>query len=135
MTSHDQLLADFRSQISSCLQKRDSEWQASRRLIETSRFADTVHRLIERMRTSGVSPTVQNSLLAAMDQGNVRRIQDLSGPELKALTGLPPSKALRALCVYFQLVEAQPSPWQIPSLDSETVSTSSAIIRRLLISF
>jgi hypothetical protein len=121
MTSHDQLLSEFRSQVSSCLQRRDREWEASRRLIEASHFVDTVHRLVERIRSSGLSATVQDSLLAALNQGNVQRAQDLSGPRLKALTGLPPSKGFRALCVYFEVAEEQSSPWQLPLLDSEMV--------------
>jgi hypothetical protein len=122
MTSHDQPLAQFRSQIAKRLQEADREWEASRRLIESSRLVETVHRLIERVRTFDLTPAIQDSLLTALNQGKVQRVQDLSGSRLKAVTGLPPSKAIRALCVYFDVVEPMSSRWQVPSLDGETVS-------------
>jgi len=122
MTSQDQFLEEFRSQITRHLQQRDQEWERSRRLLEASQLASTLHRLIERVRASDLSPAVQDSLLAALNHGKVQRIQDLSGLSLRTITGLPPSKALRALCVYFDLVEPRTSRWQVPSIDSETVS-------------
>src|SRR4030095_15207307 len=79
MISHDQPLAQFRSQIAKRLQEVDREWDASRRLIETSHLVDTLHRLIERVRTSDLPPAIQDSLLTALNQGKVQRVQDLSG--------------------------------------------------------
>ncbi len=122
MTSQDQFLEEFRSQITRHLQQRDQEWERSRRLLEVSQLAITLQRLIERVRASNLSPALQDSLLVALNHGKAQRIQDLSGPSLRTITGLPPSKALRALCVYFDLVEPRTSRWQVPSIDSETVS-------------
>ena len=122
MTSQDQFLEEFRSQITRHLQQRDQEWERSRRLLEVSQLAITLQRLIERVRASNLSPALQDSLLVALNHGKAQRIQDLSGPCLRTITGLPPSKALRALCVYFDLVELRTSRWQVPSIDSETVS-------------
>ena len=122
MTSDDQLLAEFRSQIRRRLQERDNEWEASRRLIEAPHLANTLKRLFECVRGSDLSEGVQEALLAALNHGRAQRIQDLSGPQLKTVTGLPPSKALRALCVRFDLLEQSTSRWETPSLDSHTVS-------------
>ena len=122
MTSHDQVLADFRSEISKRLQQRGKEWETSRRLLEASNLPKTVHRLIERVRASDLSSVVQNSVLAALNHGQAQRIQDFSGPSLKGLTGLPPSKALRALCVYFDVVQEATRRWPNPSLDRKTVT-------------
>jgi hypothetical protein len=122
MTSQDQFLEAFRSQITRHLEQRGQEWERSRRLLEASQLANTLHRLIERVRTSDLPPAVQDPLLTALNHGKAQRIQDLSGPSLRTITGLPPSKALRALCVYFDLVEPPTSRWQAPSIDSETVS-------------
>jgi hypothetical protein len=66
---------------------------------------------------------VRDALVTALNEGQVARIQDLSGPRLKELTGLPPSKALRALCVWFGLVEDAPSRWPVSSLGGESVTT------------
>lgn len=123
MTSYDQPLAQFRSEITKRLQQVNLEWEASRRLIEPAHLADTLRRLIERIRASNLPQAVQDSLLAALNEGKAERVQELSGPSLKAVTGLPPSKAVRALCVYFNLIEPVRSRWEVPSLDSETVST------------
>ena len=123
MSPHDQLLAEFRSRVTRLLQERDREWEASRRLVEVSQLVSTFHRLIERVGASDLSPAIQELLRAALNQGHAQRIQDLSGPSLKALTGLPPSKALRALCVYFDLGEPPASRWQVPTIDSEFVSS------------
>ena len=122
MTSQDQFLEEFRSQITRHLQQRGQEWERSRRLLEASQLANTLHRLIERVRASDLPPAVQDSLLTALNHGKAQCIQDLSGPSLRTITGLPPSKALRGLCVYFDLVEPPTSRWQAPSIDSETVS-------------
>lgn len=123
MTSYDQPLAQFRSKLTTRLQQVNREWEASRRLIEATHLAETVQRLIERIRASNLPQAIQDSLLAALNHGKAERVQDLSGPSLKAMTGLPPSKAVRALCVYFNLVEPATPRWQPPSLDSETVAT------------
>jgi hypothetical protein len=122
MTSHDQPLAQFRSRIAKRLQEADREWDTSRRLLEASRLGDTLHRLVERVRASDLTPAIQDSLLTALNEGKAQRVQDLSGSSLKAITGLPPSKAIRALCVYFDVVEPVSSRWQVPSLDGEAVS-------------
>ena len=94
MTSQDQFLEEFRSQITRHLKQRGQEWERSRRLLEASQLANTLHRLIERVRASDLPPTTQDSLLTALNDGKAQRIQDLSGPSLRTITGLPPSKAL-----------------------------------------
>jgi hypothetical protein len=122
MSSNDQFLAAFRFKIAKRLEQDDRDWEDSRRLIEASQLVNTVHRLIERVRASDLSPALQHSLRSALSEGNARSIQELSGARLKELTGLPPSKALRALCVYFDLVQEMTSRWPVPSLDAESVS-------------
>ncbi|HEY6085772.1 MAG TPA: hypothetical protein VIU63_10280, partial [Nitrospira sp.] len=105
MNPHGQALADFRSQVTKLLQERDSQWEASRRLVGAGQLPSTLKRLVEEVRQVELPNTVRNSILAALNQGQAERIQDLPGPRLKELTGLPPTKAVRALCVWFDLVE------------------------------
>ena len=121
MTSHAQSLADFRSQVTKIIQERDKQWEASRHLMEGGRLTATIQRLIEAAKQTDLPTPVRESLVATLGQGSVERIQDLPGARLKELTGLPPSKALRALCVWFDLVEP-PSVWPAPSLSSGAVS-------------
>lgn len=122
MTSDVQFLADFRSKVSRLLQDRATDWEVSRRLIEISRFRDTLRRLCSEATRSDLPPIVQRTLETALRKGEAERIQDLPGASLKELTGLPPSKAVRALCVWFDLVERRPSRWPIPTLDPESIS-------------
>lgn len=123
MTSHAQTLAEFRSQVSKLLQERDAEWEASRRLIEPGRFMAILKRLVEEAQRTELPPAVRDSIVVALRQGEAERIQDLPSSRLKELTGLPPSKAIRALCVWFDLVEQPASRWPKPSLDSQAVAT------------
>ena len=123
MISHDQLLAEFRSQVTRVLQERDKEWEASRRLIEAGRLPATLKRLIEEAGRAELAPTVRESIATALKQGQAERIQDLPGPRLKELTGLPPSKAVRALCVWFDVVESPGARWPLPSLGSQAIET------------
>ena len=104
MTSHAQTIADFRSQVSQLLQERDKEWEASRHLIEAGRLVPTLKRLVEEAKRTELPPTVRDAIIAALKQGEAERIQDLLSPRLKELTGLPPSRAVRALSVWFDLV-------------------------------
>ena len=122
MTPDEQLLADFRALLTKSVQQRERAWENSRRLLDASRFADTVTRLRQRVGAADLPPAIQNSLLEALQQGSAQRAQELPASRLKTVTGLPPSKALRALCVHFQLTEPSSFRWPIPSLDSRTVS-------------
>lgn len=123
MTSHAQLLAEFRSQVTKLLQERDREWEASRRLIEGGRLGATLKRILQEAARTDLSPTVRDSIATALKQGEAERIQDLPGPRLKELTGLPPSKAIRALCVWFDLVEHPASRWPVPALAPRALAT------------
>lgn len=123
MTSHAQVLADFRSQITRLLQERDAQWQASRRLVGVDRLGATLKRLLEEARRVEIPIPVRDAIEVALKQGEAATLQELIGPRLKELTGLPPTKAVRALCVWFDLVESPTSQWPLPLLSHETVST------------
>lgn len=99
------------------------QWEASRHLVESSRLSTTFKRLIEEARRVEIPIPVRDALEVALKQGDANRLQDLPGPRLKELTGLPPTKAVRALCVWFDLVESPASQWPLASLPSDTVAT------------
>ncbi|WP_121988774.1 hypothetical protein [Nitrospira lenta] len=65
---------------------------------------------------------VKAALARVLGQDQARRVQDLDGAALKALTGYPPSKAFRSLCLYFGLVEGRASKWPTADLPSEEVA-------------
>ncbi|HEU4686567.1 MAG TPA: hypothetical protein VFS39_18815, partial [Nitrospira sp.] len=121
MNSHAQLLADFRSQVTKLLQERDQEWEASRRLVGAGQLPATLKRLVEEVQRVELQPVVRESILIALNHGQAERIHDLPGPRLKELTGLPPTKAVRALCVWFDLGERQHVRWPPSPLEPALV--------------
>ncbi|MEY4706243.1 MAG: hypothetical protein RL042_2448 [Nitrospirota bacterium] len=123
MTSHAQVLADFRSQVTQLLQERDKEWEASRKLVEASRLTATLKRLIEEAHRTDLPIIIRDAITLALGSAAAARIQDLPGPRLKELTGLPPTKAVRALCVWLGVAEGPASQWPVTSLRSEEIET------------
>lgn len=121
MNSHAQILADFRSQVTQLLQERDKEWEATRKLVEAGRLTATLQRLIEEAQRADLPLAIREAITLALGHAAAVKIQDLSGPRLKELTGLPPTKAVRALCVWLGLVEAPASQWPVTSLRSDEV--------------
>ena len=121
MNSTAQVLADFRSQVTQLLQEREKEWEASRKLVEASRLTATLKRLIEEAHRADLSVTIRDAITVALGNAEAARIQDLSGPRLKELTGLPPTKAVRALCVWLGVVEGPTSQWPMTSLRSDEI--------------
>jgi hypothetical protein len=121
MSAHAQILADFRSQVTRLLQERDQQWEASRKLVGADRLPKTTQRLMEEVQRADVPQAVREFLALALNDGRIERIQDLPGPRLKELTGLPPTKALRALCVWFDLVEPPTSEVSTAALGQATL--------------
>ena len=121
MNSTAQVLADFRSQVTQLLQERDKEWEASRKLVEAKQLAATLKRLIEEAHRVDLPVIIRDAITLALGSSEALRIQDLPGPRLKELTGLPPTKAVRALCVWLGIIEGLVAQWPVTSLRSEEV--------------
>ncbi len=122
MSAHAQILADFRSQVTKVLQEREHQWEASRRLVGAGQLPATVKRLMEEAGKVDLPTEVRETITTALQQGQVERIQDLPGPRLKELTGLPPTKALRALCVWFDLLDSPDGDTTFRPLSNEVMS-------------
>jgi len=121
MNSTAQVLAGFRSQVTQLLQERDKEWEASRKLVEAKQLTVTLKRLIEEAHRVDLPVIIRDAITLALGNAEASRIQDLPGPRLKELTGLPPTKAVRALCVWFGVIEGPVSQWPVTSLQSEEI--------------
>lgn len=121
MNSHAQVLAEFRSQVTQLLQERDKEWEGSRKLVEAKQIAATLKRLIEEAHRVDLPVTIREAITLALGHSEATRIQSLPGPRLKELTGLPPTKAVRALCVWFGILENPNAQWPVSSLKSEAI--------------
>ncbi|MDH4187369.1 MAG: hypothetical protein OEV08_10250, partial [Nitrospira sp.] len=122
MNSTAQILADFRSQVTQLLQERDKEWEASRKLVEASRLTVTLKRLIEEAHRADLPGTIRDAITVALGNAEAVKIQDLPGSRLKELTGLPPTKAVRALCVWLGVVEGPAAQWPLTSMGSHDIA-------------
>lgn len=120
MTVQSDPLAQFRSLVSRRAKHSPTQWEASRRLIENDHFLSTLERLRNLCREKDLPAAVQEQLRLAF-RPEAQRVQDLNGAALKVLTGLSPTKALRALCLYFDLVQHPASRWPIPGMSSEEI--------------
>ena len=123
MNSPAQVLADFRSQVTQLLQEREKEWEASRKLVEAKQLTATLKRLIEEAHRVDLPIIIRDAITLALGNSEATSIQNLPGPRLKELTGLPPTKAVRALCVWFGVLEGPMSRWPVTSLRSEEIET------------
>ncbi|MBH0200022.1 MAG: hypothetical protein HP497_11495 [Nitrospira sp.] len=127
MSAEPSSLAEFRRLVSERARQFSTQWEASRQLIERQKFAATVSRLLQLVQQRDLPATVKEPLLKVFDRPQAQRVQDLNGEWLKTLTGFPPAKALRALCIFFDLVATPGSQWAIPAIASEEVEL---LIRR-----
>lgn len=79
-------------------------WESARKLVHRSRLEHTLARLVERIQCSPLPGTLRDRLVAGLNPASAEGIDQV---RLKELTGFPPTKAVRALCVYFALVREE----------------------------
>ena len=100
-------------------------WESARKLVHRSRLEHTLARLVERIQHSPLPGTLRDGLVAGLNPASAEGIDQV---RLKELTGLPPTKALRALCVYFALVREEvpssfgPTPHEVEAFVKQNVS-------------
>lgn len=99
------LLADFKAQLARARVERPEAWESSSRLAGQSHLRATLPRLISAIQASSFPLSLREALLAGLRGGAIGRVQDLSTGRLKHLTGLPATKAVRALCVLFAVTD------------------------------
>ena len=99
-------------------------WESARKLVHRSRLEHTLARLVERIQHSTMPGTLRDGLIASLNPASAEGIDQV---RLKELTGLPPTKAIRALCVYFALVHEKtpssgPAPHEVEAFVKQNVS-------------
>lgn len=114
-------LADFRREITAVRSAHGKQWEASRRLVEHSRLPVTLQRLREAVLASPWPSPIKEALASALHASHVAPSTDISGESLKQLTGLPPTKALRALCLLLGVVPLQTASAPDPALSPAEV--------------
>ena len=105
--SDSPVMAEFRRAVHRSARESEQKWEDSRRLLDSAVLPSILVQLVERSQDAMLPLEVKAALSASLRQDQVHGVQDLDGAALKALTGYPPSKAVRSLCLYFGLVQDQ----------------------------
>ncbi len=96
--------AQFRAHLQTCKQTDPDAWEQTRKLVHPSQLADTVGQLTERIQRSALPDTWRERLVAGLATPRAPASGTAGENTLKAFTGLPHTKAIRSLCLYFALV-------------------------------
>jgi hypothetical protein len=117
-----QTLRDFRERVTQARATRAAAWEATSRLVGRQNLPATVRRLAEAIRASTLPPSLQASLLESLRNGRAEQIKDLAAEPLKTLTGLSATKAVRALCLLFDIADTKiaPATANMSPMDVET---------------
>ena len=116
-------LAAFRREVSSARSADEAAWEASRQLLGGAQRATTLHTLTQAIGTSSIPEDIKTCLLQALVQHRTEAADASSKDSLKQLTGLPPSKAIRALCVLFGVRPTRSPKWPTPMLAPASVES------------
>ncbi len=96
-------LAAFRKQVTSARSLDAPSWDASRHLVHSTTWPATRKTLTEAIQASSIPDGLKQELGAALPSLLATDDRNASAGLLKELTGLPLTKALRALCVFFEV--------------------------------
>jgi hypothetical protein len=114
-------LALFRRQVTSARSLDATCWDSSRRLVNPTQWPATLEALIEAIESSSISDEVKQSLVEALPPEPHSEGHTSSAKALKHLTGLPPTKALRALCIFFGVRSKPTTKWLLPTVSPDAV--------------
>src|SRR5687768_17149313 len=101
MIADSDILATFRRQVTSIRSSDTAAWEASRHLVTSTEWLKTLTSLRQAVVASAFPDEIKHHLVATLSQVSTPADSHLFGDALKRLTGLPATKALRALCVLF----------------------------------
>jgi len=93
-------IQEFRTQIKAVRESSPQHWEASRKFMAPELLAKNIPALIQSIQQVDLVPSFQNRLIHVVEQfGQGIKTGEIH-QDLKELTGLPPSKAFRALLVW-----------------------------------
>ena len=114
--------AQLRAHIQTCKQADPTAWERTRKCVHPAHLADTLAQLTARIRHSALPDTLRERLAAGLETSHVPASGTAGDHTLKAFTGLPHTKAIRALCLYFALVrDSAPASAGLTPHDIEAV--------------
>ena len=93
-------IQELRSRVKESRESYPHHWEASRKLMHQESLSTTLPALIQAIQEASIVPSLQKSLIEVVRQFGQQTKTRQMHQTLKELTGLPPSKALRALIVW-----------------------------------
>ena len=100
-------IQEFRLRIKGVRESYPHHWEASRKMMAPESLAIALPVLVRSIQKGLLAPNLQNRLLEVVHQfGQCIKTREVH-QELKELTGLPPSKAFRALLVWGVLADTE----------------------------
>ncbi len=123
MSIDPDILATFRRQVTGTRASDDAAWDASRQLVAATQWPTTLASLLRAVEDSAFPDEIKRDLVTTLSHPSTPQDKSSPGDSLKRLTGLPPTKALRALCVLFGIQSPQPPKWPIPALRAEVIDS------------
>ena len=119
--SHIDELSHFRVRLAAVREQNRLAWERSRRLVSPAETPKTIQRLsVVLGEHPSLSATLKQTLQESLRNGTATRIQDLPADALRHITGLPATKAVRALCVFFGMLDTDVSR-SVSRLSSEEI--------------
>ena len=93
-------IQELRSRVKESLESYPYHWEASRKLMNQESLSTILPALIQSIQEASLVPSLQKSLIEVVQQFGQQTKTRQMHQTLKEVTGLPPSKALRALIVW-----------------------------------
>ena len=123
MAIDPQRRAQFKAHVLQAKESNREAWESSTKLVGHSSIAQTLNRLRQAIQASDQPDTLKDLLMQSLAGGSGGGVHQVQGESLKQLTGLPTTKAVRALCLVFGLVgpgmNARPcSSWSPSDIES-----------------
>ncbi|MDQ6735114.1 MAG: hypothetical protein M3Z35_13540 [Nitrospirota bacterium] len=98
-----QRAAQFKAALQQAKDSNREAWESSTKLVGHASIAVTLNRLAQAIQASDQAADLKGMLMHSLAGQSGGPIQQAHGQSLKQLTGLPTTKAVRALCLMFGL--------------------------------
>lgn len=121
MAIDPQRCAQFKVELHHAKESNRKAWESSSKLVGHASMAQTLSRLRQAIQASAQPAALQELLIQILGKGSSDADPQLQAEPLKQLTGLPTTKAVRALCILFGLVDPATTPcssWSPSEIES-----------------
>ena len=116
-----QELATFRDRVKRVRNTNREGWETTKKLLAGAEAGNTLSKLIERIEQSSLSRSLQMSLTQSLKGRHPGQIDHSSNEQLKVLTGLPAAKAIRSLCLMFDVLGSDAASVKVSRIPSSRV--------------